>query len=175
MDINEFYSEDNEYIIRITKSKKFFTQSKYGQYNCTIEFYNNLKLPVLIINCTEKELYMTIQRINELSTNICMNSTNDDMNTTITFESTGNFNSYTWFLTTTNLSGYPEYPIEHDLMLNLLIYSNHMGQNSLRIFLPMTFSFLEVLIYNIYQVLQDLPYFDEMNNYIIQEFMRGEI
>jgi len=56
-----FSSENNEYKIRLTKQKKFFTQSQFGQYNCTIEFYNSINLLVLKINCTEKELYLCIQ------------------------------------------------------------------------------------------------------------------
>ena len=140
-----------------------------------IEFYNNINLPVLIINCTEKELFMCIQRISELSNNIVMGSSDDDMNTTIIFDSTGTFDTFIWFLTTINISNFPEYPVEHDIMCNLLIYSNHLGQNSLRISLPMTYQFFDVLIYNIYVVLEDLPYLDEMNDSIVVEFMKGEI
>lgn len=174
---NIFYSEDKEFIIRITKTKKFYTLSQYGQYNCTIEFLNSLKIPVLSINCTEKELLQTVQKLNELNANIIMGETNDEKSTTIIFESTGTFDSYIMTLTTLNLTTYPDYPVEHDLKLELYVYINHRGtrENKLKIVLPMTIQYLEYFIYKIYEVLQDIPYLDEMNNSLISDFMKGII
>ena len=101
MNENIFYSEDNEYKIRITKKKKFYTQSEFGQYQCTIEFYNNINLPVLIINCTEKELYLCIQRLSELESNIItLQDRNLELNTIIEFNSTGELDSYFWIVGT---------------------------------------------------------------------------
>lgn len=174
MDNIEFITENSEYKIRITKKKKFFSQSDFGQYNCTIEFYNNINMLILNINCTEFELYTCIQRLSELGTNIIMGTSDEDILSIIEFNSTGDFNNYFWVATTTNLSNYPDYPTDEDIMCCIMIYSTHLGENSLRIYLPMTYSFLDVIVYNIYQVLEDIPYLNNMNDKMIQMIFYGE-
>ena len=121
------------------------------------------------------ELYSCIQKLSELGNNIAMGSSNDDMTTSIEFNSTGDFNSYFWFITTVNIANYPDYPTDEDIMCSFMIYSTYLGQNSLRIYLPITYSFLDILIYNIYLVLEDLPYLDKMNEKMIRDFIKGEI
>ena len=173
-----FSSENNEYKIRLTKQKKFFTQSQFGQYNCTIEFYNTINLLVLKINCTEKELYLCIQKLSELGTNIMVVGDTEgiELSSVIEFNSTGDLNNYFWYLSTTNITTFPmDYPTDDDIMCSICIFSNKMDQNSLRIFLPMTYSFPDVMIYNIYLVLEDIPYLDELNNQVIKEFIEGEL
>lgn len=173
-----FYSENNEYKIRLTKEKKFFTQSKFGQYNCTIEFYNSINLLVLKINCTEKEIYYCIQKLSELGANIMIIGDTEGMelSSIIEFNSTGDFNTYFWYLSTMNISTYPmDSPTDEDIMCCISIFSNNMEKSSLRIFLPMTYYYLDTLIYNIYQILEDIPYLDELNEQMIKEFIEGEI
>lgn len=175
MDINVFQTEGSEYYIKISKQKKFFSQSKFGQYICTIEFLNNIYQSILSINCTELELYLLIQKLSELETNIAMGSSNYEMSTSVYFQSTGDFNSYFWFFTTTNIENYPEYPTDEDIMCSLFVYSLYLDKKSLRLYLPMSYSFIDVLIYNIYIILEDLPYLNDMNNDMVQKFIKGEL
>lgn len=175
MDENVFYTEDMEYKIRITKKKKFFTHSDFGQYDCTIEFYNSINLPVLVINCNEKELYLAIQRLSEFNSNMLLSCSKDEISTIINFDNTGNMNTFFWYVTTNNIANYPDNPTDEDIILSISIYSSYMGKNALRIYLPMTYSFLDVLIYNIYLILEDLPYLDSLNNACFRAFMRGEL
>lgn len=175
MDKNVFFSEDREYKIRVSKQLKFYSTSIFGQYNCSIEFLNSMNFPVLQINCTEKELYRTIMRISEFSTNIGMGITeNDNAATTISFESGANMSSFFWYLYTTNLDAFPDYPVEHDINCQLCIYSGDIHGSSLRLFLDFTYQYLDILIYEIYKILEDIPYLDEMNNSIITDFLQGE-
>ena len=160
MDRNEFYTEEMEYKIVITKKKKFFSSlSEFGQYNCTIEFYNNLNLPILIVNCTELELYMCIQRLAEFNANIGM--VNDDILSIIEFNSTGIMDNYIFVVATKDINIYPDYPTDQDLIL--------------RLYFEMSYSFLDVLIYNIYLILEDLPYLDAMNDKGFEMIFREEL
>ena len=174
MDRNEFYTEEMEYKIVITKKKKFFSSlSEFGQYNCTIEFYNNLNLPILIVNCTELELYMCIQRLAEFNANIGM--VNDDILSIIEFNSTGIMDNYIFVVATKDINIYPDYPTDQDLILSLSIYSSYMNNRALRLYFEMSYSFLDVLIYNIYLILEDLPYLDAMNDKGFEMIFREEL
>lgn len=176
MDSIEFYTENNEYIIRIRKQKKYFSQTKFGQYDCFIEFLNNLKFTVLSIQCTEKELYKCIQQMNEFSENMTM-FPEQELCTVIKLSSNGSFKDYFINLSTDNLYNNPkEYPSEDDdMILHILIYEKYIKNQVTRLYLPVTYSFLGVIIYSIYSILEDIPYLNDINNEFIDEFLKGEL
>ena len=43
----DFYTPNKEYRIILTKQPRYFGYSKYGQYLCSITFYNSIGLEVL--------------------------------------------------------------------------------------------------------------------------------
>lgn len=176
MDQVTLYTEDMEYKIIISKAKKFYSQSKFGQYNCTISFYNTLNLPVLVINCSEKELYSCIQVLAQFNANLSVCSSDTELSSFVYFNSSGDFRDYFWMINTINLINYPEYPTEDEIMMSISIFESHMNENVLRLYLPMTYGFLDILIYHIYLVLEDLPYLDEINDECYKEYLeRGDI
>lgn len=176
MNIIEFMTEDNEFKIRISKTRKFYATSEFGQFNCLIEFLNSMNIPVLQINCTEKELYSAVQKLGEFTTNIAYGLVSDDnVQTSIYFASNPNMESYYWNVYTTNLDTFPDdYPVEQDIMCALTIFSTNLGGSACRLYIELTYQFLESIIYNIYLILEDIPYLDKMNQVIIEEFLRGE-
>lgn len=176
MDQVTLYTEDMEFKIIIDKKKKPFSLSKFGQYNCTISFYNNLELPVLVINCSEKELYSCIQVLAQFNANLSVCSSDTELSSIINFNTSGDFRDYFWMINTINLMNYPEYPTEDEIMMSISIFESHMNENVLRLYLPMTYGFLDILIYHIYLVLEDLPYLDEINEECYKEYLeRGDI
>lgn len=158
----EINTYNNEYKVVFSKTKKAFSTSEFGQYNCTIEFRNSINNPIVTITTTEKEFLQTAEEIS-----LFLSSYGSIYDSVVHF---GDNNNTFWFffLSYCNMEG--EYPTEEDDMVSISLYSNTMNQgNKLRICFNTLSDFLQEFTRCIYQILVDIPYIDNMISATISE------
>lgn len=151
----ELFTYNNEFKIIFSKQKKLFTMSKFGQYDCSIEFRNSIDIPILKIVTTEKEFLRTAEEIS-----LFLSSYGSIYDSMIYFGEYNNANHFI-FLSYCNMQG--EYPQEEDDAVSFSLYSNVLNQgNKLRLSFITLSDFLQDFIHSIYQILVDIPYVDEL-------------
>lgn len=159
----EFYTSNKEYKIVLTKQQRFFGYSQYGQYLCSITFYNSIGLEVAKINTNEKEILSAIGSIYEFELNYggCM------LSDIIYFD---NNQTENYFISFDVL--FKEYPAEEELVC-ICIYLSTIYGNKLKLSFNVYLDWLNEFIYNLYLLLEDLPYLKEMMDSDIKEFING--
>ena len=155
-----FFSENREYIIEINKEKRFFSYSKYGQYKCNLRFANYIGQIVLDIECNEKQLLDLMCVLDDMNMNAggymldAIAYLNDE-----------------YFMYVAFIEEPVDYPIEEDPKISIQIFQNTINGQVSRLYLEMSLYYLEEFIYNIYQILEDIPYLNEMQHSSLLELM----
>lgn len=166
----EFFTENKEYKIKITKLLKPYCLSKYGQYKITINFIDIMEQIILSINTNEKELFQAILQISGFING--SGFTQDDI---VYFDNIGDGSSYFIYLSNlTQLNPYYNGPIEDDDVATLSFYHRTQQGNALKLYLETSFYYLEEFIYNMYQIIEDIPYLREMSDSYFFDFINGE-
>jgi len=167
MDKTEIFTENNEYKIVFSRKKKLYSLTPFSQYNITIDFINALGLSVYSITTTEKEFLSALESINQFNINI--GSVYGD---NIWF-SNGTFNDNFLYIA----MKYPDisYPSEEEETILYSFYQSSIHGNVLRLYFESSNGYwLEEFIYNMYLILEDLPYLNDMISSNILEFMEYE-
>lgn len=165
MDEVIFRAENNEYIIRLDKKKRLFGYSKYGQYICTIDFIDSMYRTVLSLQCTEKTYYTIIQNLNQF----LMNEFGVESDI-IHFDYNGSDAiKYFMYIFDNNPDFDPDFDMMHTL--GLCIYEESAKGNVLRLALNMRYDYLEEFIFNLYQLIEDIPYLNEMASDAFIDFL----
>ena len=66
----EFFTENHEFKIVLTKRQKVYSSAIFAKYICNIKFINSIGFEVLNIQCSEKEILNLIQTLYEFNINI---------------------------------------------------------------------------------------------------------
>lgn len=169
MDITQFYTENNEYLVEISKVKNIISFSEFSNYKCSIKFRDRLNNIVLQIDCSEKELYDVLQKLSDftLSAGSCFSDI-------IHFSPNSNMDNYFWYIGDLNYSNpdidnmyktieqmHPTDDDEDDRLF-ISVYQNTIQGNKLRLYLETTYSFIEVFVNHMYSILSDIEYFEEI-------------
>ncbi len=168
MDSIEFFTENREYKIRITKTLRHYHMSKYGQYKITMDFIDVMGQTVLSINTTEKEFYHALSEFSAFT--VDCGSIQDDI---ISFDNAGDGTGYFIYLAI----AHPNYtgPMEDDDVAGMCFYHSSQQGNVLRLYLESSFYFLEDMAFKMYQVIEDIPYLNEISDSTLLEFLDYEI
>lgn len=162
MDYTVFPTDKNEYIIEITKEPRVFGYSKFGNYICKIKFCDFLHRVLLELVCNEK-------RLTEL-----MNLLYDDNNLysggfyCIRFE-----NNLSLVLSSSEVSLYPS---EDDPSIYLQCFEDDpiYGKIS-RLFVKCSIEFKDNFIFNIHEILKDIPYLEQMIYYDLYDYIVDDL
>ena len=159
----DFYTPNKEYRIILTKQPRYFGYSEYGQYLCSITFYNSIGLEVLKINTNEKEILKAISSLYEFELNYggCM------ISDIIYFDNNQNEN---YFVTIDAI--FQDYPVEEELVV-LCVYLSTIQGNRLKLSVNINLYELNELIYKLYSLIEDIPYLPSMMEDDMEEFIRG--
>ena len=163
MDTYEFYTQNNEYKIRITKKKKAYTFSKFDQYIITIDFIDNSGTTVYQINTNEKEFLKLIESLNEFCINI-----GHILSDNIYFDNNGDFSSNYIYISI--LDSYKE-DIEFDSKVQLSLFHSSIQGDTLIIYIETDYFHIEDLVYKLYITIEDIPYLNDLINSDLLEFM----
>lgn len=163
-DIIEFYTFNREFKIRLSKELRSFSLSKFQQYKITIDFLNSLNQSIYTINTTELEYLDLILSLNYFS-NSCYNEYKSD--TIIRLNTQDNYSNSFIYISLVN--PVQEFPMELDDVISLQFFNSTNQGNKLKIYLEYTIDSLEELAYNLYLLIEDIPYLDELNEYNIRK------
>jgi hypothetical protein len=149
MDSVRFNSENNEFIIELSKEKRYFGYSEFGNYICHMKFMDLLGTCVLDINTNEAQL-MSLMNI----------LYSDD----ILLSGLYNIVDFNQDMSMMIMTSEPkDYPSEDDDKIYLQVFQRDpIYGNVSRLYMETTLDFKDNLIYNIYQLLQDIPNFNEL-------------
>lgn len=149
MDKVRFNTDNNEFIIELTKEPRFFGYSTYGKYICHFKILDLIDNVILDIETNEAHL---MELMNILY--------NDDVLFSGLYQGV-DFNPYTSLIIM--VEDTPLTPSEEDPHLYFQIFQNHpiYGSTS-RFYHETTLEFKDNLVFNIYQLLQDIPNFNEL-------------
>lgn len=149
MDKVRFYTDNNEFIVELTKEPRFFGYSTYGKYICHLKFLDMINNPILDITTNE---YHLMNLINLLY--------NDDVLFSGLFQGI-DLNSEIYLMIMTE--DIPETPSEEDPHLYFQFFQrNPIHGNISRLFIEQTIDFKDNLVFNIYQLLQDASNFNDL-------------
>lgn len=154
MDNYEFFTENQEFKIRLSKRKRLISYTNYSNYTCTIEFLNNLNQTILKIENTELDYFRFIEGLNDFICNFG-NIISDNLYFTHT-----DISSFFLFI---SIEDYSTGPSEFDDNLYLAIYEESIYGTKLRLNLNTTISWIEEFIYSLFQIIEDLPYLNELS------------
>lgn len=164
MDVISLYTENKEYLVIISMTPRYFSYNKFGQYECHIRFMNALNIGqcVFDIECTEKQLYDFMNTMNDI-----------DMNIGSIYSARCYFGNN--IICDLMSSECLDYPTEDDPYIMLQFYEETFYGRVARIYLKTGFYWLEEFMYDIYLIMEDLPYLAEMGYSSILEFMDENI
>lgn len=162
MDNYEFFTENQEFKIRLSKRKRLISYTSYSNYTCTIEFLNNLNQTILKIENTELDYFRFIEGLNDFICNFG-NIISDNLYFTHT-----DISSFFLFI---SIEDYSIGPSEFDDNLYLAIYEESIYGTRLRLNLNTTISWIEEFIYSLFQIIEDLPYLNELSTTTALEFL----
>lgn len=167
MDNIEFITENNEFKIRLSKTKKYFNFSPFSNYNCKIEFIDSLNNVVLSMNSTEKEILKAIESLYSM-----INNFGNILSDKIYFGYSDDCSEYFLYISIANI--YSEGPLEDDDKFQLMFYHSSQQGNALKVFFECSLLYLDNFIYNLYLLLEDIPYLNEMVASSFLEFIGEE-
>ena len=149
MDLIKFNTENNEFIIELSKEKRYFGYSEFGNYICHFKFMDLLGVCVLDIVTNEAKLmeFMNILYSDEVLLS--------GLYYTVEF----NQNMFMSIMTSES----PLCPCEDDPQIYFQVFQRDaINGNVSRLFLSTSLIYKDELVYNIYQLLQDIPNFNEL-------------
>ena len=165
--LNRMNTPNNEFIIEFYRERKVLSFDKYSMYSCHIDFYNNINQKILSLICSESELFNSIQEINAFITNFY-----EIYDTIVHFGNNENMVSH--FIHIGIKYPYNNSPIEDDDTIVISIYqTNILNKNNLRLFFEADSLFLENMMYNMFQLLEDLPYLDKIINTSVEDYINS--
>jgi hypothetical protein len=153
----EFYTKDNRYKIIITKTKKVYSVSKYTQYNINISFYDDMDNIVDSINTSEYNILSIINELQYFYTNI------EEM--IISFDREALYSHY-FIIASMN----EDYNIYDSASISL--YKQSIDGNALTLYFEFPIIELKDLINILYSILKDIEYMNEMNNEVMNNFIK---
>ena len=173
MDIITIPIEGNQYILEVSKKKRFYSLTEFGQYLITIRFKNYINQTVLEIQTTEKEYFNMIQSMNYFCCNY--GSTYSDI---IHLDSS----ILPYYIHIYNIDkNIQEYPTEEEEpWCGISIYQgNENNQGSInRLYLESSYYNLENILYELFRLIEEIPYLQEINssflNDIFDNYMDAE-
>ncbi|MBR6289265.1 MAG: hypothetical protein IKR19_08020 [Acholeplasmatales bacterium] len=158
MDVIRFNTENNEFVIELSKEKRYFGYSEFGNYICHIKFMDLLNTVILDVITNETQL---------------MNLMNTLYNDEVLFEGLYfniEFNQSIYLMIMASDS--PLCPSEEDPTLYFQFFQKDpIYGNTSRLYLPISLDFKDTLIFNIYNLLQDIPNFEELKYKEFKEYL----
>ena len=162
MDLYEFYTENNEYKIRLSKRKRKISYTENSQYICTIEFINSIGQTIVKIDNTEIDFLKIVEGLNDFLCNLGQIISNN-----LYFTTTANNASYFLFISIRDATG----PSEDDDYVYLGLYEESIYGTKLRISIDTTTFWVEEFIYSMFQILEDIPYLSRLTTTTALEFL----
>lgn len=156
---------ENKFILDIQKYKRQFILNNFGQYNIVMIFKDIVtQIELIRIDCTEKDFFNMIQSLNYfccqlgsiLSDNIYFNSCSKSP----------------YFLYVYTLDEcLKDFPDDEEPRAGICIYQgNENNKGSIcRLYFDITYYNLEELIYQLYTVVEDIPYLEDINKSFLED------
>ena len=153
----EFITPNNEYKIRVYKNPKVFSVSEYGKYDCHIEFIDPvLNRSIVNVCVTEKEFLHMFQEFGFFIQEIY-----NMYDTCVEFNSCNP--GYYFYIAINDDATHPVED-EYDNLFSVNLFQNSIYGNKLRTSFNCNYYFFTDLFLDaIFRVIQDLPYFVNMN------------
>ena len=159
----EFFTENHEFKIVLTKRQKVYSSAIFAKYICNIKFINSIGFEVLNIQCSEKEILNLIQTLYEFNINI-----GGILSDGVNFDSSNI--CYYLYLSIIDNNSY-EYDYYKDKVSISIYEIDNIKGNILRLYNEVSFSYIEELIYYLYTLISDIPYLDKMTIESLNEFI----
>lgn len=160
MDRYVFPLGDDKYTIELTKEKRVFGYSNFGQYICKIRFLDNIGLPQLEIKGTEKEFYSLMNTLNDFNNNPY------DYYDMITYFSSGDTFMFMYIAVPQCNS-----PSDEDDKITMQVYEDTFYGRIFRLYIELNFYYLENFIFGLYSLLEDIDYLADMGYSSLLEMM----
>lgn len=167
-----------QYYLEFKKVKKPISFLPNSDYILYINFINDINQPILSIQSSESEYMRMIQSLDYLNMEIfniygdCFyfeSSSNKSYSITIEVKDPDTFKDN---------PGYDENPatISTSIIYYIFIieYDRVTGQSINRLYTEINLLDLENIIYSMYQVIEDIPYLDNLHFNFIRDMMEGE-
>jgi hypothetical protein len=162
VDIYEFFTENNEYKIRLSKKKRLISYTQYSQYTCSIEFLDNLNNTLIKIDNTELDYFRFIEGLNDFLCNF-----GQIISDNLYFSPASSGASFFFYIAIADSTG----PSEFDDNVYLALYEQSIYGSKLRLNLNTTVSWIEEFIYSLFQIIEDIPYLNELSTTTALEFL----
>lgn len=150
--MNEIYFqlEDSSYIVELSKEPRQFGYSEFGQYICHMKFLDRLGISQVVINGNEKQFTSFMNILNDF------NMFPDEYYNCIAYFDIGNV--FAWISSNHLTMG----PSEEDEKLFIQFFQDTIQGRTSLIYLEFNVYELENLIYNLYTLLEDIPYLKDI-------------
>lgn len=163
MNYYEFFTQNNEFKIVLTKKKRIYSLGPYSNYTCTIEFRNSLDQTVLKIDNTESDFLRFIEGLNDFLISFGQTLTDN-----LYFTNNGIKSNYFCFIA---IKDYSSYPAEDDDTVYLGFYEESPQGTILRLNLYTDISWIEEFIYSLFQIVEDIPYLSQLTTTTCLEYI----
>ena len=153
-------TENKDFTMRFSRSKKQFSYSKYSQYDCIVEFINNMGMTILkltmselnYLDCVNNFMYYADNGGSVISDNIWLNEDKDGR----------------YFISISDskygIEEYDDYLGEKDTYRIFIgIYQKTMMGNKLRLGFYCSYEGIYDFVDKAYWLIGDLPYFEELS------------
>ena len=154
MDLLYFTTENNEYIIELSKELRTYGFTRFGQYKVSMRFLDFMQISHLDIICNEKQLLDFVEFLYEFSISIgdprfdlCEVDIGDNIFVFIMVQYDGD-------------------DLTEDMpVINMQFFQDTLQGRVCRLNLQMSYSYLDTFMLNIQKVLLDVPYLEDMTMY----------